>query len=92
MLSAVQREKLEALRRRFADRLPGMVLELEEACRAPEKLEEAIRRAHTLAGTAGTFGLTELGRLARALEILLREGGAASATDDLLRELRARLP
>jgi len=92
MLSAVQQEKLEALRRRFADRLPGMVGEIEELCRAPGKLEETIRRAHTLAGTGGTFGFSELGRAARALELALRDAAPAEAVEELLRELRARLP
>ena len=92
MLNAAQQEKLEALRRRFAERLPGLVAELEELARLPERREEATLRGHTLAGTAGTYGFAALGRAARALELLLRDGAPAEAVEGALRELRLNLP
>lgn len=49
----------------------------------PPALAELERLAHTLAGTAGTLGLREVGLAARALEMLLAqavEGGAALTT------------
>lgn len=98
-LLGTKQEKLDALRRALAERLPRIVAELESACREhlalpsdAEKKERAVRGAHTLAGTAGTFGYLELGRSARALEILL--GGSAPAADveAPLARLRAALP
>ncbi|HEX7897474.1 MAG TPA: Hpt domain-containing protein [Planctomycetota bacterium] len=99
-LCATKQEKLDALRRRLAERLPGIVAELEAACReqlaAPAdavKLELAVRGSHTLAGTAGTYGYLELGQAARALELLLRAGTAAAGdVETHLAQVRLRLP
>jgi len=95
MLDAAMREKLEALRRRLAERLPGMVAELEDVVRRclespadPGRREPAVRGSHTLAGTAGTYGFLDLGRAARGLELLLRDGAAPVAVEAGLAELR----
>jgi chemotaxis protein histidine kinase CheA len=99
MLSATHQEKLEALRRRLAERLPGIVADIESACREflalpadPERRERAVRGSHTLAGTAGTYGYLTLGQAAKALELLLRGGGAAAEVEAQLGRLRLELP
>jgi HPt (histidine-containing phosphotransfer) domain-containing protein len=65
--------------------LPGKVAQLQaawvalatgSASSAPGELE---RQAHTLAGTAGTLGLREVGAAARALEELLIQTGEVGA-------------
>jgi len=70
-------EKLQALRLNFISQLPGMMEQLVvdatgggEASPDPQALARAQRQAHTLAGTAGTFGLMEIYRDARELEEL----------------------
>jgi len=45
----------------------------------PADLAGLERLAHTLAGTAGTLGLREVGLAARALEVLLADTGQGSA-------------
>lgn len=77
-LSPSRAEKLKKLRDHFLGQLPGILEELEAACREGA-LPEAHRRAHTLAGTAGTFGFDDVGRAARALELLLQDASAADA-------------
>lgn len=77
-----KREFLAGLERQRAEyrlALPGRIAELEsrwggiERGRAtPGDLEELLRAAHSLAGSAGTFGLAAVGRGARALEEDLR--------------------
>jgi HPt (histidine-containing phosphotransfer) domain-containing protein len=98
-LSAAKQEKLDALRRSLAARLPGIVADLETACRGflafpsdAEKHERAVRGSHTLAGTAGTFGYHEMGRAARALEFLLRGPAPAAEVEAHLAQVRAGLP
>lgn len=76
-LPASKQEKLRALRAKFAADLPGLVDALENACRAadggePAAVQEAYRHAHTLAGSAGTFGFVRVMDEARALETLFR--------------------
>lgn len=46
---------------------------------ATPRLGELERLAHTLAGTAGTFGLQEVSLAARSLELLLAAAGQGSA-------------
>lgn len=99
MLSATHQEKLEALRRRLAERLPGIVSDIEASCREllalpadPDRRERAVRGSHTLAGTAGTYGYLALGQAAKALELLLRGGGSAEAVEAQLGRLRLELP
>jgi chemotaxis protein histidine kinase CheA len=68
-------ERFAALGRDWRAQLPGKLAEasaLMEACRAaPQdaaKLEELHRLLHTLAGSAGTFGLDDVGTRAKAVE------------------------
>ncbi len=64
---------------------------LERAVAEPEVREEALRAAHQLAGSAGTFGFPHVSELARRCEQLLIE---AAETDELARlagEIRAEL-
>lgn len=79
----------EAMRRfqqEFASQLPARLLEARQllaACReAPAddgRLRELHRCVHKLAGTAGTFGMPEVSREARAIEeqldVLLQRAG-----------------
>ncbi len=89
-MSPAKQEKLEALRRRFLSRVPVMVRDVVDACVRllggspdPEGLASALRGAHTLAGTAGTFGLPDVSEAARALEALLRTAqGGGSALEE----------
>lgn len=88
-LSPSKQEKLAALRRSFVGRLPGMVSDVRNACTAllggtpdPESMTLAVRGAHTLAGTAGTYGLAEVSAVARSLENLLRPVQAGSGALD----------
>lgn len=52
-------------------------LERIEALAAAQRLVELIRELHTLAGSAGTFGLKPLGAAARAAETHLDACGAS---------------
>lgn len=66
----------------------------------PQALEEFERGAHSLAGTAGTFGFAEVGLAARELEaaaLALRQpafdtGAVARAFDELRRAIAASSP
>ena len=67
--------RLAALRADWQAQLPGRLGELRQAaqaCRAAPSdaaaLEDLHRRVHMLAGSAGTFGLPDLSRQARAVE------------------------
>lgn len=79
-------EKLEQLRKRFLDELPSRINDLESALTSSDR-NDALRCAHTLAGTAGTFGLLELGKAAERLESCL-SGNAAAKLPELLEEVR----
>jgi chemotaxis protein histidine kinase CheA len=68
-------DRFEALRRDWRGQLPQRLQEMQArlaACRAnPDALQpltELHRMLHTLAGSAGTFGLDALGLQARAIE------------------------
>ncbi len=90
---------LERLRRRYAMGLRQKVAEL-QACweLTPPDLAGLERAAHRLAGTSGSFGFTEIGHHAAALEELLhtaREAGrhpSRAAVEALLNSLRGNLP
>lgn len=64
--------KLLQLRERFAGALPNRIDELADAVKAcesqPATLHDLERKFHSLAGTAGTYGLTEIADLAAAGE------------------------
>jgi periplasmic divalent cation tolerance protein len=76
---------LEAHREQFRDALPQRLALLEAmsgqlaaaAAPDPEKMEDFERRAHSLAGSAGTFGFHEIGQAARSLEAAVRRLRAA---------------
>ncbi len=74
---------LEALKKRYTDSLPERLRELESLCLSAgdaQSLADAIRAAHTIAGSSATFGLKELGLRARALERVLK--GIESGDND----------
>ncbi len=98
---ASKEEKLEALRRRLLERLPGMLADIASACRdavaAPGdagRFERAVRACHTMAGTAGTYGFFAIGEISHDLEKLLRGSAPLVARDVevLLAQLREFLP
>lgn len=68
--------RLLALKQAYAARLPDELAQLKQLAQAlllPEHQAEALaqlnQRLHKLAGSAGSFGLVELGKLARQLEL-----------------------
>ena len=76
--------KLHALQERFILELPERLAEIErqwQVAQACANVAELHRCAHSLAGTAGTFGFHRLGEHARALELLITrcQGGVACA-------------
>ena len=67
--------------------LPGRLAELDALARRledPGQLAATLagleRCAHALAGSAGTFGLSDLGESARALELEVEDGGGESGS------------
>jgi len=101
-------QQLAQLRRAFVQKLPRRMQELNKAAAAldaasagesAEAVELLGLLAHRLAGTAGTYGHTELGDLARRLELqcrYLQEQASAPPqreplriVDDLLEQMRA---
>lgn len=85
--------KLRAIRERFAADLPALLEQLDRACRAaetgaPADVQVAHRHAHTLAGTAATFGLAAVSAGARALEAVLRSAREAGTAPDPLESRR----
>ena len=87
-ISPSRAEKLRKLREDFVLQLGGLFDSLSDACRnGPPDL--ALRRAHTLAGTAGTFGLGDVSAEARALELLLQDSPASPRAPELLGRLQA---
>jgi HPt (histidine-containing phosphotransfer) domain-containing protein len=90
---------LEALQRHrtaYLLTLPGRLAELEALARRledpaqlPATLAGLERCAHALAGSAGTFGLADLGASARALELEVEDtGGDCAATDAILHRVQ----
>ena len=71
-------EQIEIVERAARDLLGG---ELDEAAR-----DDAVREAHKLAGTVGTFGFSRAAALARDLEL-----GFEAGTENLSREQAARM-
>ena len=70
---------LRALEVMFAEKLPGRLLEIEQALNQyeqnksdPAALNTLYRLLHTMAGSAGTFGFADVGSAARALETRLK--------------------
>lgn len=96
-------ERFAALGREWRAQLPARLADVQSrsaACRcAPDDagaLEELHRLVHTLAGSAGTFGLDELSVRARAMEheledLMARPARAAADFDGTQRALDAVL-
>lgn len=66
---------LEELKKRYIESLPVRLKDLESLClRASDaqSLADAIRAAHTIAGSSATFGIKELSQGTRALELILK--------------------
>ena len=73
-----QREELEAIRERFALKIPEKIRAIEQAAELlasgamdPGAVEELCRLAHGLAGSAATFGLDQVAAAAWELEALM---------------------
>lgn len=71
--------QLAELRKGYAKQLPEKVQRIEAACEAfftqgwdEERCTTACRAAHSLAGSSGTYGFGDLGRAAKALELLIK--------------------
>lgn len=82
------RARLEGVRGRFAARLAERVTELlaeiEKARSGETQLAESIALAHRIAGTAGSFGYTDAGEHAGAIEDVLRRiAGGDTLWDEL---------
>lgn len=61
------RDELDALLAEYRRDVPKKIARLQELS-SNERLPEVLRELHTLAGSAGTFGLPRLGAAARAAE------------------------
>ncbi|MFO1413326.1 MAG: Hpt domain-containing protein [Burkholderiales bacterium] len=85
-LSPADAAALDALRRRFVDRLPQRWRDIEQAADADAR----VTALHRLAGAAGAFGLAELGHAARVAHDLAERGGGPPL-DAALAELRRLL-
>lgn len=85
--------KLAPLRQRFAEELPARIETIRAALAAsPPDGAEALRAAHSLAGTAGTFGFFALGAAAKQLELSLAESDSVDVRallDTLIAEAAA---
>lgn len=84
-LSDPQLEELEAIRRRFALKIPEKVRDIEQTARLlrsgvgpeTEVVERLFQLAHGLTGSAAIFGFKDLAQAAAALELLV-----SSRSDD----------
>lgn len=72
-------DKLAALQRRYYEQLPDKIHQMESAWQNynadshdQNLLEDLYRQAHTLMGTAGTFGAVNLSRAAKELDAFLK--------------------
>ena len=79
-------DQLQALKEGYTQELPARMAELEHAWVDPyagdeERVSRIRALAHQLAGTASTFGLTQVGAAARELELSAK---AASFLDGAL--------
>lgn len=68
---------LQTLPARLAQ-LDALAPRLLDRAQRPAAVTAVERCAHTIAGSAGTFGFSALGREARALELLVNETGACA--------------
>lgn len=82
-------ERLQALREDYVARLPERIAEIEQEWRAldegdtAETSEALYRKLHTMAGSAGTFGMADPSRQARAIELHLQnQANGIESLDD----------
>jgi DNA-binding response OmpR family regulator len=87
-------ERLQALREDYVARLPERIAEIEQEWRAldegaaAEASQVLYRKLHTMAGSAGTFGMVDLSRQARAIELhLYNQASGIQDLDDTERAL-----
>ena len=73
--------QLAELRKGYARQLPEKAGRVEAACECfftqpwdEERCATAVRAAHSLAGSSGTYGFGELGKVAKALEQGMKAG------------------
>ncbi len=73
-------ERLQVLAKRYADELPQKIAEMDRLYQAlisngwsQVEGETLHRMLHSMAGTAGTMGFPQVGRIARSLEQILKE-------------------
>src|SRR5690606_7150207 len=83
--------KLQALRADYAARLPAelqrlrtLANELDDPDRRFQALGQLNQKLHKLAGSAGSFGFTELGRQAKKLELQTQEWQTTQQVDAAL--------
>jgi len=100
---AALRAKLEALRKAFVAKLPGMLDELEAAIGAyrdaadtaaqADALKQVNAHAHKIAGTSGTYGLNDIAAPLREMEKAALQDPApgAEALAEDLETVRARV-
>jgi chemotaxis protein histidine kinase CheA len=81
---ATRQEKLRVLKISFARQVPEIMARIVKGCASaldnpsdPAGLADALRQAHILAGTAGTFGWMGVSVRARDLETLLQSSHEA---------------
>lgn len=78
-------QKLKALREEYQQKLPDVVSHVSDLAHQSVSDEAALvslkQQAHKLAGSAGTFGYSELSRRARELELLLQQWEQRSPTE-----------
>ena len=79
------RAELDALLAEYRRELAPKIVRLQELF-AAQRFKELRLELHTLAGSAGTFGLPEVGAAARAAEEYL-EGGGRKELGTLLRKI-----
>ncbi len=74
-------EKLEKLKRRYAERLPRYLDALAEEV-ARRDLEAVRERSHRVRGSAGSYGFAEVSRLMGKIEAEVRDAAAEGREPD----------
>lgn len=89
------RKRLEELHKRFAGTLPERIRHLEECCVVflanqsdAEAMENAVRAAHTLAGSAASFGFKDVSSAAKNLEATIKTWAEKTENQEEKPELR----
>lgn len=89
------RKRLEDLHKRFAGTLPERIRHLEECCVVflanqsdAEAMENAVRTAHTLAGSAASFGFKDVSSAAKTLEATVKSWAEKKVNQGEKPELR----